>query len=112
MVVFCATFGIIVIREACVKEKVYGQRRAPGLNLLSVFLRGDPHDFFESTEKVGIVAESAEERYITEGNRFEQLLLGQHDTPVKDVVVNAVVRIAHEFMGEGSDFPRGTSAVH
>lgn len=71
------------------------------LDLLAVFLGGDAGDLLEGAQEVGVVPEAAEEGDVAEGEGLEQLLLGQHDPAVEDVVVQAVMGIAHEVVGQG-----------
>ena len=60
-------------------------------------------EFFEGTQEIGIVAEAAEIGDLAEGQGLKELLLGQDDTAVKDIVIDAVMDIAHELMGQGGD---------
>ena len=60
-------------------------------------------EFFEGTQEVGIVAEAAEIGDLAEGQGLKELLLGQDDAAVKDIVINAVMDIAHELMGQSRD---------
>jgi len=71
---------------------------------LGTILTGrNPGEFFEGTKEVGIVAEAAEIGDLTEGQGLKELLLGEDDTAVKDIVIDAVMDIAHELMGQGGD---------
>ena len=72
-------------------------------DLGTILTGGNAGEFFEGTKEVGIVTEAAEIGDLAEGQGLKELLLGQDDTAVKDIVIDAVMDIAHELMGQGRD---------
>ncbi len=72
-------------------------------DLGTILTGGNTGEFFEGTKEIRIIAEAAEIGDLTEGQGLKELLLGQDNTAVKDIVINAVVNIAHELMGKGGD---------